>query len=227
MLDAIVKPFKQVDTESGVVTWFDADSLAEYIASSGDITHPLTRTPLSKVEILRLHHATGIELHSAVARRVAERREQMETENLRDFLEGDVTSVVQAIIDDATDPAIDTASAMLRCRLTHAGRLEEAVANLQQSDERLAREVCERANERILGTSAIVHPMVVHWATGHIRSTMQRSVVREIAYSPSIAGMQMLQFFNVARARPRTIEQIAIDLARNAGSTERSVNFIR
>jgi len=174
MLDRIKRPFRQVDAGTNAVTYFDAGTLAEYIESTGDIKNPLNRVPLTEIELRRLQHVSGLNLTDAIETRRAERQQRIESDTFRDFLESDVSSVVQAIADEASNVRGNAGSALARCRIRHAGRFDEALANLHASVPDRVDAVCERAVETLVGDRRIVHDVIVAWGSTYFRDARER-----------------------------------------------------
>jgi hypothetical protein len=201
MLNKIERPFRQVDSETNVTTWFCANSLAGYIQSTGNTKHPLTRKPLTEIELLRLERASGLNVRASLGGSSEERRTSEDT-SLRDFLEADVFEVVADIVDEASDQSVESSTALLRCRLTHGARFDEAIANLREADADLARRAVSTAAERLQAARYVRHPVVQTWAASHIRGAYDRGAASHIrgAYGRSpIAGLRMVQFFQAGR----------------------------
>jgi hypothetical protein len=216
MLDRIKRPFRQVDAGTNTVTYFDANSLAEYIESTGDVRHPLTRVPLTETELRRLQHASGLNLTDAIETRQTERRERIEADTLRDFLEGDVSSVVQAIADEASDVEGDSGSALARCRIRHAGRFDEALANLYASVPDRVDAVCDQAVETLVGDRRIVHDVVVAWASTHVRDARERvrmpRIVRRMRDAIDIPAMDLSSLTMANTHSPRSVPEVIRNL---------------
>lgn len=58
-LEPLEKPLFLHVSEQGHVTGFTAETLAQYMVSSGNFTHPQFRTPFNAVELQRLDKCTG------------------------------------------------------------------------------------------------------------------------------------------------------------------------
>ena len=179
MLAPIERPWKHVDGATGVVTWFDANSLAQYIASEGNTLHPLTRVPFTQVEIRRLQNASRVDLEGALRRhRTRPPPEAAAVTGLDEFLESDLSRVVQAMTDEALAIETPVADALMRCRLRHAGLFNEAAINLHRVAPSRVRGACDRALADIgRAGRAAHHDAVVHWAEHHVRDVHARLLI--------------------------------------------------
>ena len=101
--------------QDGVETIFDGVALAEYIADTGDIKHPLTRKPFSPLELSRLQRIVGPSLVINDSERNQRRRKDlMEELSVLAYLEDAVLSNATEMIDLANNADVSTNSIVRR-----------------------------------------------------------------------------------------------------------------
>jgi hypothetical protein len=103
-LEPVEAPVFRHVSEKGHVTAFTAHSLAQYMITSGNFTHPQYRTPFHAVELRRLDRCTGQQFQLLQNReRIQVERAQARNDNsLDEFLVNESMSVVQACIEICT-----------------------------------------------------------------------------------------------------------------------------
>jgi len=100
-LEPVERPvFLQVSA-TGHVTAFSAEALAQYLVSSGNFTHPVTREPFLSVELMRLDRLTQRQhgLHANQRNIEAETKDARANEQLEDFFVSEVRGHVQRYLD--------------------------------------------------------------------------------------------------------------------------------
>ena len=99
-LEPLEKPIFLHVNDSGVVTAFSANTLANYFESSGDFKHPESRVPFNFIEIRRLDKQTGYVYNlcqnydSIISRHIQERSQAQ----LEEFLINDLETNYQNVI---------------------------------------------------------------------------------------------------------------------------------
>lgn len=99
-LEPVEKPVFLHISDSGVVTAFSANTLANYFESSGDFKHPESRTPFNLIEIKRLDKQTGrvYNLFQNYETIISRHKQERSQSQLEEFLINDLETNYQHIM---------------------------------------------------------------------------------------------------------------------------------
>lgn len=95
--------FRQV-SEYGVVTGFDGQVLSNYLLATGNLAHPVTRTPFNSCELLRLDNLCQTSISSQQKALEQKLRDDSSTQNQLFFLESNVADAVTHMLELAEHP---------------------------------------------------------------------------------------------------------------------------
>lgn len=144
-LEPVEKPVFLHVSDQGYVTAFTAISLAQYMATSGNFTHPQFRTPFNDVELWRLDRCTQKRFNLLQNRESiqSERATAQSESSLNEFLVNECLSFVQTGIDICS--ATTSRAAWARNMRDITEPFIMSYVTLAMYDQRLAQQMINQA----------------------------------------------------------------------------------